>query len=70
MKKKLINELALETIEMMQKQMNTETTVVFKKRLGIDKADEETFELIRERYEIWAKTWIMPKLEKILNETM
>lgn len=71
MKKKYAKEQLQEAITKVSNVMNNNKVVCFQKPIvpgDCPTFDEETANYVRERLELYLKTWVLPKLDEVLNE--
>lgn len=71
MKKKYAKEQLQEAITKISNVMNNNKVVCFQKPIvpGVCPTfDEETANYVRERLELYLKTWVLPNLNEVLNE--
>lgn len=71
MKKKYAKEQLQEAITKVSNVMNNNKVVCFQKPIvpgNCPTFDEETANYVRERLELYLKTWVLPKLDEVLNE--
>lgn len=71
MKKKYAKEQLQEAITKVSNVMNNNKVVCFQKPIvpgDCPTFDEETANYVRERLELYLKTWVLPNLNEVLNE--
>lgn len=71
MKKKYAKEQLQEVITRVNNIMNNDKVVCFRKPIvpsDCHTFDEETANYVRERLELYLKTWVLPNLNEVLNE--
>jgi hypothetical protein len=71
MKKKYAKEQLQEAITKVSNVMNNNKVVCFQKPIvpgNCPTFDEETANYVRERLELYLKTWVLPNLNEVLNE--
>lgn len=71
MKKKYAKEQLQEAITKVSNVMNNNKVVCFQKPIMLGDCptfDEGTANYVRERLELYLKTWVLPKLNEVLNE--
>ena len=71
MKKKYAKEQLQEAITKISNVMNNNKVVCFQKPIvpgDCPTFDEETANYVRERLEVYLKTWVLPNLNEVLNE--
>nr|DAE67162.1 MAG TPA: rhoptry-associated protein 1 [Caudoviricetes sp.] len=71
MKKKYAKEQLQEAITKISNVMNNNKVVCFQKPIVPGDCltfDEETANYVRERLELYLKTWVLPNLNEVLNE--
>lgn len=71
MEKKYAKEQLQEVITRVNNIMNNDKVVCFQKPIvsgDCPTFDEETANYVRERLELYLKTWVLPKLDEVLNE--
>lgn len=71
MKKKYAKEQLQEAITKVSNVMNNNKVVCFQKPIvpsNCPTFDEETANYVRERLELYLKTWVLPNLNEMLNE--
>lgn len=71
MKKKYAKEQLQEAITKVSNVMNNNKVVCFQKPIvpgDCPTFDEETANYVRERLEVYLKTWVLPNLNEVLNE--
>lgn len=71
MKKKYAKEQLQEAITKISNVMNNNKVVCFQKPIvpgDRPTFDEETANYVRERLELYLKTWVLPNLNEVLNE--
>lgn len=71
MKKKYAKEQLQEAITKISNVMNNNKVVCFQKPIvpgDCPTFDEETANYVRERLELYLKTWVLPNLNEVLNE--
>ena len=71
MKKKYAKEQLQEAITKVSNVMNNNKVVCFQRPIvpgNCPTFDEETANYVRERLELYLKTWVLPNLNEVLNE--
>lgn len=71
MKKKYAKEQLQEAITKISNVMNNNKVVCFQKPIvpgDCPTFDEETANYVREKLELYLKTWVLPNLNEVLNE--